>query len=151
VDDLVELRDKFVMLAEAMPDTAWTWRPMEGVRSFRDVVELMTVEGGLFPTMWGYERPVGTEATLPAEYERLGALSTGEVTREMARALDHMIGIARGISEREWRRPANFFGREVDLATAVLYSATDMHEHLGQAIAYARTNRVVPPWSRERG
>lgn len=24
----------------------------------------------------------------------------------------------------------------------------DMHEHLGQLIAYARTNRIVPPWSR---
>jgi hypothetical protein len=24
----------------------------------------------------------------------------------------------------------------------------DMHEHLGQLIAYARTNQVVPPWSR---
>jgi hypothetical protein len=24
----------------------------------------------------------------------------------------------------------------------------DMHEHLGQLIAYARTNRIVPPWSK---
>jgi uncharacterized damage-inducible protein DinB len=25
--------------------------------------------------------------------------------------------------------------------------ANHMHEHLGQAIAYARVNGVVPPWS----
>ncbi len=30
----------------------------------------------------------------------------------------------------------------------VLISMADMHEHLGQLIAYARTNHVVPPWSR---
>jgi hypothetical protein len=24
----------------------------------------------------------------------------------------------------------------------------DMHEHLGQLIAYARMNNVVPPWSK---
>ena len=24
----------------------------------------------------------------------------------------------------------------------------DQHEHLGQSIAYARTNNVVPPWSK---
>jgi uncharacterized damage-inducible protein DinB len=24
----------------------------------------------------------------------------------------------------------------------------DQHEHLGQSIAYARTNGVVPPWSK---
>jgi hypothetical protein len=25
----------------------------------------------------------------------------------------------------------------------------DLHEHLGQLIAYARMNRVVPPWSKQ--
>jgi hypothetical protein len=24
----------------------------------------------------------------------------------------------------------------------------DQHEHLGQSIAYARTNGMVPPWSK---
>ncbi len=24
----------------------------------------------------------------------------------------------------------------------------DMHEHLGQLIAYARMNKIVPPWSK---
>ncbi len=28
--------------------------------------------------------------------------------------------------------------------------ASDMHEHLGQAIAYARMNHVVPPWTARR-
>jgi uncharacterized damage-inducible protein DinB len=27
--------------------------------------------------------------------------------------------------------------------------ANHMHEHLGQSIAYARTNGVVPPWSKK--
>jgi len=27
---------------------------------------------------------------------------------------------------------------------------TDMHEHLGQMIAYARMNNVVPPWTAAR-
>jgi uncharacterized damage-inducible protein DinB len=26
--------------------------------------------------------------------------------------------------------------------------ATHAHEHLGQSIAYARTNHIVPPWSK---
>jgi hypothetical protein len=29
----------------------------------------------------------------------------------------------------------------------VLLVAGDMHEHLGQLIAYARMNQIVPPWS----
>ena len=27
-------------------------------------------------------------------------------------------------------------------------ATTHLHEHLGQLIAYARSNGVVPPWSR---
>jgi hypothetical protein len=30
---------------------------------------------------------------------------------------------------------------------SVAVAMNDMHEHLGQLIAYARTNHVVPPWS----
>jgi hypothetical protein len=29
-----------------------------------------------------------------------------------------------------------------------ILAATHLHEHLGQFIAYARMNQVVPPWSR---
>ncbi|MGH7554247.1 MAG: DinB family protein, partial [Longimicrobiales bacterium] len=32
-----------------------------------------------------------------------------------------------------------------------LLEATHVHEHLGQLIAYARMNGVVPPWSRPGG
>jgi hypothetical protein len=28
-----------------------------------------------------------------------------------------------------------------------MHAIVDMHEHLGQSIAYARTNQIVPPWS----
>jgi hypothetical protein len=27
-------------------------------------------------------------------------------------------------------------------------TATHLHEHLGQLIAYARSNRITPPWSK---
>jgi len=31
---------------------------------------------------------------------------------------------------------------------AALGVGGDLHEHLGQLIAYARTNHIVPPWSK---
>ena len=34
------------------------------------------------------------------------------------------------------------------MVTGVGHSVVDMHEHLGQLIAYARMNQIVPPWSR---
>jgi hypothetical protein len=40
------------------------------------------------------------------------------------------------------------FGQQMPVHAAVATAMADMHEHLGQLIAYARANRVVPPWSR---
>jgi hypothetical protein len=42
--------------------------------------------------------------------------------------------------------------REHDLPqsrVATTYTLNDLHEHLGQLVAYARMNSIVPPWSRK--
>jgi len=40
------------------------------------------------------------------------------------------------------------WGTTID--NAALLMAGDLHAHLGQLIAYARTNRVKPPWTKQR-
>jgi uncharacterized damage-inducible protein DinB len=40
------------------------------------------------------------------------------------------------------------FGRNTTKGGALMILLEDQHEHLGQSIAYARTNGVVPPWSK---
>ena len=50
-----------------------------------------------------------------------------------------------------WRTPSgpisSYFGRDMPTHANIATAMSDMHEHLGQLIAYARTNHVVPPWS----
>ena len=43
----------------------------------------------------------------------------------------------------------DYFGpkRTTTLRTAWVGATTHLHEHLGQLIAYARSNKIVPPWS----
>ena len=45
------------------------------------------------------------------------------------------------------KTPANCTARDQQRG-AILMATGDMHEHLGQLIAYARANQIVPPWSR---
>ena len=40
------------------------------------------------------------------------------------------------------------FGQEFDVVESSLAMTGDLHEHLGQLIAYARINGIKPPWSR---
>jgi hypothetical protein len=38
--------------------------------------------------------------------------------------------------------------QKVSLRSAWTRTTVHIHEHLGQLIAYARTNKIVPPWSK---
>jgi hypothetical protein len=149
IADLEAMRDKFLALAEAFPEDTYDWSPMEGVRSVRDVMALIAAEGVLFPTMWGFDKPDWVaDGGFGGELGRLGALSKDELEREIERSFDHVIGLVRGLSKEDRAREVEFFGLTTDLGTAVSLMANDMHEHLGQSIAYARMNEIVPPWSR---
>ena len=39
-------------------------------------------------------------------------------------------------------------GRPTTVGAVWVEAVVHLHEHLGQSIAYARVNEVVPPWSR---
>lgn len=151
VADLEDMRTKFVGLARAIPEDKLTWKPMEGTRSVQDVITLIIAEAELFPTMWSFERPAWARMQFNEELSRLANLSRTELIQELERSFDHVTNIVKGLSPDDRARQVSFFGLNVDLSTAIMLMTNDMHEHLGQLIAYARSNRVVPPWSQRTG
>jgi hypothetical protein len=44
--------------------------------------------------------------------------------------------------------PIEVFGQKMTNRRLWIATATHLHEHLGQLIAYARSNKVTPPWSK---
>jgi uncharacterized damage-inducible protein DinB len=145
IADIDAMRAKFVGLAEAFPPDKYTWRPMEGVRSVSEVLMLIASEGyGFAPTAFGGKPAMSREES--------GALS--KVT-DKAQVISHLNkGFAYAKQTIEALDPAtltgkrNVFGQERTTPQIVLLVAGDMHEHLGQLIAYARMNHIVPPWSK---
>jgi len=145
--DLETLRGKFVGLAGAFPQDKYTWRPMDGVRSVSEVLMLAAFEGYSFiPTSFGAKAAnIGT----PDEMAKLRTLS------DKAQVIEHLNkGFAHAKKELEAVDAATLTGKRkvmrMDLAVTDIALAIggDLHEHLGQLIAYARTNHIVPPWSK---
>ena len=147
VADLEQMRDKFLSLAEAFPEEMWDWQPMEGTRSVRDVMALMVAEGNIFPSMWGATPPSGAADSFGDEIARVTAMDKAGVVREMQSALNYMVEAARSMTADDRAADAEWFGQATTGAGVVTHAIIDMHEHLGQSIAYARTNQIVPPWS----
>ena len=145
--DLETLHGKFVGLAQAFPQEKYTWTPMEGVRSVAEVLMLAAFEGYSFiPTSFG-----GKQANLGTR-EEAAKLRT---LTDKAQIIDHLNkAFAHAKKELEALDPATLtgkrkvFGQDRSAADIALFVGGDLHEHLGQTIAYARVNHIVPPWSK---
>jgi hypothetical protein len=56
--------------------------------------------------------------------------------------------IVMGISPDSLVGTRKLFGRDYSILETSIGMTADLHEHLGQLIAYARVNGIVPPWSK---
>jgi DinB family protein len=147
IADIGTMHDKFLGLAQAFPQDKYTWRPMDGVRSVADVLMLAAFEGYSFiPSSFG-----GKPADLGSR-EEANKLRT---LTDKAQVIDHLNkGFAHAKKELEALDPATLtgkrkvMGQDRSAAEVALFVGGDLHEHLGQLIAYARMNHIVPPWSK---
>jgi uncharacterized damage-inducible protein DinB len=137
---------KLLQLAAAIPQEQYAWRPGAGVRSVSQV--LMHVSGGNYFVlgMAGVPAPAG----LPRDAENTVTDKT-QVLEQLRRSCEHVRAAIRGMPDADLDRPATLFGQPSTKRNVLFVTATHAHEHLGQLIAYARSNGVVPPWSRAGG
>jgi len=144
-NDVTNLSDKFVGLARVMAGK-YDWRPGQGVRSVGEVFNLIVNENrmlaGLLSGTQGGGRGGGGGAQ-PAPITDPTAMQ--EALRTTYATLRQAVA---GLSDSDLNAAVRMFGQDTTKQGAALMLLFDQHEHLGQSIAYARTNAVVPPWSK---
>jgi hypothetical protein len=148
-EDIDGLRKKFMALAKALPADKLGWRPMDGTRSFREVFAHIAAEGNTETAMFGRPLPAGSVADFDAEEARLKKLSDGQLIDAMDRALQSLSVTMGGLSSTKINTPIRYYGHTTLPRVATTYTLNDLHEHLGQLVAYARMNQLVPPWSKK--
>jgi uncharacterized damage-inducible protein DinB len=89
--------------------------------------------------------PLRAQTTQTALSKEAGTLS--DKFAGLARVMAGTKTIER-LSDADLKAPVKLFGRDMTKEDAVRFLFADQHEHLGQSIAYARSNGVVPPWSK---
>ncbi len=149
-EDLDGMRTKFMALAKAVPAGKLSWRPMEGTKSFHQVFAHIAAEGNTETAMFGRPLPAGSLADFDAEETRLTNLTDAEVIAAMDRALHTLGATLDALSLASIRTPVRYYGQMTLPRVAVAYTVNDLHEHLGQLVAYTRTNQIVPPWSKKQ-
>jgi uncharacterized damage-inducible protein DinB len=142
--EFADLESKYVRLAEKMPAEKYTWRPAEGVRSVSEVFLHMAAAN------FGLSRRLGTPS--PAGFQPQGfdksTTDKAQVIDQLKKSFEHMRGAALKASDADADKTMPWFGGSTITQRGFLvFVVRHAGEHLGQSIAYARMNGVVPPWS----
>jgi len=152
--DISGAEEKMISLAEAIPADKFDWRPGEGVRSTSEVLMHVAADNFFLPTAAGVAAPEDTGIGSGADsYPTVQAFEQRKATKEQAiaemrRSFEHLKAAMMDSPEASLDQDVDLFGSTMTTRRLWVLTTTHLHEHLGQLIAYARMNGVVPPWSR---
>lgn len=141
------VQGRLVELQKAVPEEKYSWRPAEGVRSLGEVYTHASMANYYFIKFAGYEVPKDINMDLtPDEWDKM-TMGKSEITKVLERSFADLLATAQKITESDLEKNVHAFGMDMTLRNFMISSLNHMHEHLGQSIAYARSNGVTPPWS----
>jgi uncharacterized damage-inducible protein DinB len=139
---LSDVEKKLAALAEATPQEKYAWRPAPGVRSISEVY--MHVAGGNYflTTFLGAKMPEGFSRDMEKT-----VTEKAKVVEAMKKSFDHARKAVEATPDSDLDKKVKVFGQEPSERMLLIWLVSHGHEHLGQSIAYARTNGIAPPWS----
>jgi len=73
-----------------------------------------------------------------------------KVLETLRQSFAHLRQATLNVSDADSDKKLQLFGGENTYRGVFLFMTRHLGEHLGQAIAYARMNGVVPPWTEEQ-
>ncbi|MEZ5284779.1 MAG: DinB family protein [Vicinamibacterales bacterium] len=150
--DVTDVETKIVGLAKAMPESSYAWRPMPGVRSVAEAFTHVAADNYFMPAALGVAPPAatgisGTDYKTVEAYEKKSR-SRAEIITEVEQSFAFLKKALSDTPDAKLDTMQKMFGRETAVRSTWVMTVTHVHEHLGQLIAYARSNKVVPPWSK---
>jgi uncharacterized damage-inducible protein DinB len=146
LEEIAYYEQRYVRLAEAVPAEKYAWKPAEGVRSIGEVYTHIVAAN------YGIARSLGTQPPAGFDFKSINALSTdkAKTVQALKDSFAHFRQAIQARNDGDADKPQKMFGRETTLRGSFIMITGHFGEHLGQSIAYARMNGVVPPWTEEQ-
>jgi len=149
-----------IALAKAMPAEKYGWRPGPGVRSVSEVYVhiaagnfiLLDIIGQKAPEdLYGAVKASGRERPMALAKRNAELEKTVAEKQRVVALLERSLAAVREADEKagaaDLDKTVNFFGRDKTARAVFLRILVHVNEHMGQSVAYARVNGIVPPWS----
>jgi uncharacterized damage-inducible protein DinB len=133
---------QLLALAEATPAEKFSWRPAPGVRSIGEVYMHIAIANFYLLSVTGPKEPA-VEVSMEKTVTR-----KADVVDWLKRSLDAVATARAQLKPADYQRKVNIYGKVVSVDGMYLRIIVHANEHMGQSVAYARMNGIVPPWSK---
>jgi hypothetical protein len=141
--DLQGVQKKFVDLANALPADKLTWRPSADSRSFAEVFLHVAGERYGILGLMGVAPPAGFDGKT---FEK-STTDRARIVEELNKSWEFTQKAINGMTNADFAKLLPKLGPQANAGDVVYILVADAHEHLGQSVAYARENNIVPPWT----
>lgn len=134
---------RVLSLAEAMPADLYSWRPEEGVFSVEEVYSHIARYNFYY-----LEESLGIPAPDDVDVANIESITGKEEVLEiLERSIEHVKNQIGEMPDSKIQAKTEMYGRTVNGQAVLMQLVTHKSEHVGQSIAYARMNGIVPPWN----
>jgi len=134
---------QLIALAEAIPPQTYSWRPGPGVRSTSEVFMHIAIANFGLLAFTGPKMP--SDLNSPDLEKTVTAKA--DVVNWLKRSLEAVKTARAGLKAGELDRKVKVNGTDATIDGVYLRIIIHANEHMGQLVAYARVNGIVPPWS----
>jgi uncharacterized damage-inducible protein DinB len=138
---------QLVALAEKIPAEKYAWRPGPDVRSTSEVLMHIALANFYLLSVTGPKMPADMTSV---DLEKK-VTAKPDVVSWLKRSLDAVKTAHAGIRPADLQRKVKIEGKDATVDGMYLRIIVHATEHMGQLIAYARMNGIVPPWSEGGG
>lgn len=146
IKELTDAEEKITSLTNDIPQAKFTWRPEEGVRSVSEVVLHVAGANYFFLTLIGIKPPEAVKMDNDMDKKTTKKEEILEILKKSFAFTKEKIN---SLKEKDFDKMIDFFGNKLTERELLIKLATHSHEHLGQLIAYARMNGIMPAWSKK--
>jgi hypothetical protein len=143
--DLERVNQKFVDLANVVPADKLTWRPSADSRSFAEMFLHVAGERYGILALMGAPKPADFNGKI---FEK-STTDRAQIVAELNKSWTFAETAIKGMTNADFAKLLPKLGPQANAGDVVYILVGDAHEHLGQAVAYARENGIVPPWTIE--
>lgn len=135
---------QLMALAQATPAEKFAWRPAPGVRSMSEVYMHIALANLYLLSVTGPKMPADIKSS---DMEKT-VTAKADVVDWLKRSLDAVKTAHASVKPDDLQRKVKIADRDANVDGMYLRIIIHANEHMGQLIAYARMNGIVPPWSK---